>query len=61
MNLLKLSGKLPGNIFFGVFALVMTALIGIKCQLTALFDNHLRTVFPYGANSVRFERLRMTF
>jgi len=27
----------------------------------AIFDNHLRTVFPYGANSVRFERLRMTF
>jgi hypothetical protein len=48
MNLLYLSGKFPGNIFFGVFVLVMTALIGIKCQLTALLDNHVRTAFEGG-------------
>ena len=61
MNLLKLSGKVPGNIFFGVFALVMTAISVIKYELTGLFDKHLRPDLAQRGNQMQLQRMRLTF
>jgi hypothetical protein len=61
MNLLKLSGKVPGNIFFGAFALVITAISGIKYEFTELFDKHLRPGLAQKGNQMRIQHMRLTF
>ena len=61
MNLLKLSGKVPGNFFLGVFALIITAINGIKYELTELFDKHLRPGLAREGNQMRLQRVRLTF
>ncbi len=68
MNLLKLAGRgviimrpCKEYIFFGVFALVITAISDIKYELTELFDKYLRLSLAQGGNQMRLQRMRLTF
>lgn len=61
MNLLKTPGKVPGNIFFAAFALVITAISGIKCELTELFDKHLRPGLAHKGNLLQLHRRALSF
>ena len=68
MNLLKFAGRgaiimrpCKEYIFFGAFALVMTAISVIKYELTELFDKHLRPGLAHRGNLLQLQRMELTF